>query len=136
LSYLLDTNICIALLNNRPPLTRLRVENAVADGHKIVLSTVVLHELCFGAAKSTRVSDSMAAIGNLFSEPYEILDYSSDAALAAARIRATLERTGTPIGSYDVLIAGQALTHNLKLATANVREFARVEGLEIIDWTK
>lgn len=94
MSYLLDTNVCIALLKKRPPLTRLRVERAAADGHRIVLSSIVLHELFYGAAKSNRMSDSMAAIGNLLVAPYETLDFSVEAALAAAKIRAALEKAG------------------------------------------
>ena len=136
MSYLLDTNICIAILNNRPRVTRSRVENAVAAGHRVLLSTVVIHELFYGAAKSTRISESMAAIGNLLAEPYEILGFDVEAALAAAKIRSTLERAGTPIGVYDVLIAGQALHYDFTVATANLREFNRVEGLRTEDWTK
>jgi tRNA(fMet)-specific endonuclease VapC len=82
------------------------------------------------------MNDTMAAIGNLIVEPYETLDFSIEAALAAAKIRATLEKAGTPIGSYDLLIAGQALARGLTLVTANSREFSRVDGLKIIDWTE
>jgi tRNA(fMet)-specific endonuclease VapC len=136
LNYLLDTNICIAILNNRPELTRHRVQHAVAKGHRIILSTIVVHELFYGAAKSSRMADSMAAIGNLLAEPYETLGFNIEAALAAAKIRAALEKAGTPIGYYDLLIAGQALVHDCTLATANLREFNRVEGLKTLDWTK
>lgn len=136
MNYLLDTNICIAILNNRPELTRHRVQLAVAEGHRILLSSIVVHELFYGATKSSRMPESMAAIGSLLSEPYETLDFSIEAALAAAKIRAILEKAGTPIGYYDLLIAGQALVQDCTLATANLREFNRVEGLTTVDWTK
>jgi tRNA(fMet)-specific endonuclease VapC len=136
LSYLLDTNICIAVLNGRPSHTRLRLQDAVTRGHAIVISTIVLHELYYGAAKSSRPAETLAAIDSMIIEPYQILKYSAHAASEAAKIRANLERKGTPIGWYDVLLAGQAMAEGLKVATANTREFTRVPALEIEDWTQ
>ena len=136
MNYLLDTKICIAILNKRPQLTRHRVQQAVTEGHRIILSSIVLHELFYGASNSSRMPENMAAIAGLLAEPYEILDFNVEAARTAAKIRAALEKSGTTIGYYDLLIAGQAILHDCVLATANLREFNRVEGLTTEDWTK
>jgi tRNA(fMet)-specific endonuclease VapC len=126
-NYLLDTNAISAVTRGHAAiLERLRSEPM----ETIVLSSIVLHELYFGAYRSGR-ERHFQLIEEL---RFAILEFDRDDARAAARLRATLRAAGTPIGPYDVLIAGQALARGLTLVTRNTREFARVEGLAVEDW--
>lgn len=136
MNYLLDTNACIALLNRRPERVREHLLRAWTDEHTVLLSSIVLHELFYGAAKSVRVSSNFESIRKLLQESFEVLDFDQDAARVAGTIRAGLERQGKRIGDYDTLIAGQALARGLTLVTANTREFSRVDGLKLVDWTQ
>jgi tRNA(fMet)-specific endonuclease VapC len=135
LKYLLDTNACIALLNIRPQHVRARLKQAWLDGHTVYLSTIVLHELFYGASKSKRVLVNMQSIRELLEESFDVMDFGLEAARASGEIRAKLERSGKRIGEYDTLIAGHALSLNMTLVTANTREFERVDGLKLADWT-
>ncbi len=130
LRCLLDTNFCIRVLRERPPELRDRF-NAEADS--LGISTIVLTELLHGAAKSARPDDNRRAVEQLRSR-LEVLPFDEDAAGHAADIRATLEREGRIIGSYDLLIAGHARSRGLVVVTNNMREFARVAGLRCEDW--
>ena len=127
--YLPDTNMIIAWVARGDPAVTDRMANHRAD---IALSAIVLHELYFGAFNSQRVDRNLREIES-FGIP--ILNFDRADARAAGEIRATLRRRGTPIGPYDVMIAGQALARGLTLVTANTAEFARVDGLAIEDWT-
>ena len=95
------------------------------------MSTVVLHELVWGAYKSDRVETNLERIRGL---RLPILEFGDEDAHAAGQIRAELNRKGTPIGPYDLLIAGQALARGLTVVTGNLREYGRVEGLAVEDW--
>jgi tRNA(fMet)-specific endonuclease VapC len=95
------------------------------------MSSIVAHELFFGAFRSQRVKENLAVVEAL---EFEILDFDREDAKQAGMIRAALAAAGTPIGPYDVLIAGQALARGLTLLTHNMREFKRVEGLKLEDW--
>lgn len=129
MSYLLDTNVVIALLNGSRPIVGAKVRGqAVSD---ILLSSIVLHELRFGAFKSARQVANLARLDAL---RFPIVPFDETDASEAGRIRAALHRLGTPIGPYDVLIAGQALARDLVLVTRNTREFSRIVGLKIEDW--
>jgi len=86
-------------------------------------------------AKSQLIADNARALAAFLSRDVELLDYSEGDARAAGEIRAELERQGQRIGEYDTLIAGQAFCRNLILVTSNTREFARVKGLVVEDWT-
>lgn len=108
-------------------LTRLR-QNALSD---FALSAIVVHELRYGASKSGRSKENHGRIDAL---RFEILSFDAEDARQAGEIRAVLQKAGTPIGGYDMLIAGQALARNLILVTHNTREFERVAGLRIEDW--
>ncbi|WP_375404784.1 PIN domain-containing protein [uncultured Sphingomonas sp.] len=99
----------------------------------VELSTVGMHELLYGAYCSARVEDNLERLLDL---RFSILPFDLDDARAAGEIRAVPRKAGTPIGPYDVLIAGQALARDLVLVTANTREFARVAGLRLEDWTR
>jgi tRNA(fMet)-specific endonuclease VapC len=95
------------------------------------LPAIVIHELFFGAYKSARMAQNVARVDAL---RFQIVDFDREDARQAGEIRAKLASAGTPIGPYDVLIAGQALARGLTLITHNTREFQRVPGLLIQDW--
>lgn len=135
MSYLLDTNAVVALLRNRPPQVRERYRQAQASGDYLALSSVVLFELWHGVAKSSQVPENTERLRILLSGDLDLLDFDDEDARAAGQVRATLERSGNPIGAYDVLIAGQALRRGLTIVTANPHEFDRVSGLSWQDWT-
>lgn len=129
---LLDTNVVIALLARRSDVLLQRVE--AAEPGSLAVSSVVAHELYYGAYRSQKVAFNLETLRLLFAD-LAILDLDREDARVAGQIRANLAQQGTPIGPYDVLIAGQARARNLPLITNNTAEFARVSGLEIQDWT-
>ena len=134
MKYLLDTNVCIALINGSPEKVRRRYMQAERDS-AFAISAIVLHELQYGIAKSELVAQNARALEAFLHRGIAVLDFDRSAALAAAKIRVDLERKGKRIGEYDTLIAGHALAENLVLVTANAREFNRVRGLTLEDWT-
>src|ERR1700738_3534797 len=134
LTYLLDTNACIALINGRPEAVRRRFARVSAGDDVVATSSVVLFELWYGAAKSQRPKANAERIATFLSGPLEALDFTAEDAEHAGRVRAALEGLGKPIGDYDLLIAGQALRLKATLVTANSSEFARVRGLRLQDW--
>ena len=135
MSYLLDTNACIALINGSSIKVRGRSEQAVRRGAILATSSIVAHELWYGIAKSGRPVQNANRLTAFLSRAVKVLDYSSKDAQAAGEIRAELERQGKRIGEYDTLIAGQAFARNLVLVTANTREFGRVKRLVVEVWT-
>jgi tRNA(fMet)-specific endonuclease VapC len=134
LTYLLDTNACIAIINGRPEQVRARLERAATEGVTIAVPAVALFELWYGVAKSARREANAERLHTFLAGPIEVLPFESDDAHAAGRIRAALEAAGTPIGPFDLLIAGQAVNRGLTLVTANGAEFARVLDLAWQDW--
>jgi tRNA(fMet)-specific endonuclease VapC len=132
MTWLLDTNIVIALLHPEKRQTILRHLLARAPG-EVVTSAVVAHELYFGAAKSARPEENRRSFDRLFRD-LAPLAFTREDAQAAGEVRALLKTAGMPIGPYDVLIAGQAKARGLTLVTSNIREFARVDGLVVEDW--
>ena len=130
LRFMLDTNLCIRVLRDRPAAVRQRF-NDTSEG--LCISTVVLTELLHGAAKSARPVENRRAVED-FAARLEVLPYDEAAADHAADIRADLERRGEVIGAYDLLIAGHARSRGLTVVTDNVGEFRRVEGLRCEDW--
>ena len=135
MSYLLDTNVCIALINGTSPKVRARSAQAVRRGAALATSSIVAHELWYGVAKSGRVAENASRLAALLERAVAVLDYSAKDAQATGKIRAELERQGQRIGEYDTLIAGQAFSRNLILVTASTREFDRVKGLIVEDWS-
>jgi tRNA(fMet)-specific endonuclease VapC len=135
MKYLLDTNICIGIINGRPEKVRLRAAEALGRGEQFATSSIVVHELWYGVRKSRQIERNASALVGFLSRDIEVLDYTERDAQAAGEIRAELERSGVRIGEYDTLIAGQAFSRNLLLVTANTREFERVKGLAVEDWT-
>jgi tRNA(fMet)-specific endonuclease VapC len=134
-NYLLDTNTVVALLRNKPAQVRDRYRQAQASGGYLALSSVVLFELWYGVAKSSRVPENSERLRVLLSGDFDLVDFDDEDARLAGRIRAALEISGNPIGAYDLLIAGQALRRGLTVVTANTGEFGRVAGLSWQDWT-
>lgn len=135
MNYLLDTNACIALINGSPAKVRTNLLKAVRAGNSLATSAIVVHELWYGVAKSSRVAQNARALAAFLSRDVAVLDFSEKDAQAAGEIRVELERRGRRIGEYDTLIAGQAFARNLVLVTANTKEFGRVKGLVVEDWT-
>lgn len=130
LDYLLDTDICIHALKGRSvALAALFKTN---DG-RMAISDVTLFELCYGAEKYADPAARLAVIEN-FAARLELLPFDSRAAHHAGNIRAALERQGRTIGAYDLMIAGTARSQGLVLATNNLREFERVDGLRVERW--
>lgn len=132
MDYLLDTNMCIAFFKNQP-----RVVQKIADIglERLCLCTPVKAELWYGACKSERVTENQAVLREFFSQ-LPSLPFDDKTIEQYGEIRACLAKAGTPIGANDLLIAAIAKTHQITLATHNVKEFARVPGLRIDDWLK
>jgi tRNA(fMet)-specific endonuclease VapC len=131
--YLLDTNICIQIIRQKPAglLSRL---TALPVGD-VGLSTITVAELQVGIRKSREPGRNAEALA-LFLLPLEIVAFDYAAAEAYGRIRAALESAGTPIGPLDTLIAGHAISLNTTLVTDKVAEFSRVSGLRIENWLR
>lgn len=130
--YLLDTNIVIYTMKRRPPQVAARFAERSAD--ELCLSSISLAELLFGAAKSQQPEKALAAIYEL-GQALDIAPFDDAAAQAYGPLRAELERTGQPIGALDTLIAAHALSLNATLVSHNLREFSRVPGLRVEDWS-
>src|SRR6266511_2892369 len=106
--FCLDTNAVIAMLNERTPHLAERLDAEIVRGTTILLSTIVIHELRYGVARSTRPDRNRAVLENFLEFPVSIIAFDAEDAAEAGEVRAWLARTGTPIGPYDVLIAAQA----------------------------
>lgn len=131
--YLLDTNTCIFVINHRPECVWKKLRGmALGD---VSVSSVTVSELQYGVAKSNAVAKNRAALDK-FLLPLEILPYGEPAARAYGKLRAHLEKRGTPIGSMDTMIAAHGLSIDAVVVTNNVREFRRVPGLRLEDWTQ
>ena len=133
-TYLLDTNACIALINGTEANVRRRFQRAVARDSVVMLSSIVAFELWYGIAKSQRKDSNRQRLEAFFAGPLEWTLFDEDDAQAAGTVRAELEAAGTPIGAYDVLLAGQARRRGAILVTSNTKEFVRVAGLKWEDW--
>jgi tRNA(fMet)-specific endonuclease VapC len=134
MSYLLDTNACIALVNGKPALVRSHFQKAAGSGAQIYVSSVVTFELWYGVAKSARPALNTQRLETFLSGPVVVLPFEGEDSRVAGAIRASLEVSGKPIGAYDVLIAGTGLARGLVVVTSNVGEFKRVSGLQVEDW--
>lgn len=130
LRYMLDTNICIFTIKNKPA----QVREAFNRHHgQLCISTITFMELIYGAEKSAAAQKNLAVVEG-FVARLDVLPYDNDAAAHTAMIRAELARAGTPIGPYDQMIAGHARSQGLVIVTNNLREFERVAGLRTEDW--
>jgi tRNA(fMet)-specific endonuclease VapC len=135
-SYLLDKNVCIALINGKSPVVRARLERVLVAEETVWVSSIAAFELWYGVAKSARQEANARLVELFFAGQVGLLAFDPEDAKIAGRIRVNLESVGKPIGAYDLLIAAQALRHQLSLITANGREFSRVKGLDWEDWAR
>ena len=133
---LLDTNVAIAAINDSTRRVADSIAHAGRQGRPVAMSSIVLFELRFGIANSRRHGSNERRLANFLGGPVEVLPFDGEDARAAGELRAALKAAGTPIGPYDLLIAGQALRHGATLVTANTREFGRVPELRVEDWTR
>ena len=131
--YFLDTNICVYFLNNKFPQIGEKIKTLPQD--EIKIPAVVMAELYYGAAKSEKREYNLARYAR-FAALYNIIHFDSKAARAYGDIRAELEAKGQMIGGNDLLIAASALANGAVLVTNNIKEFSRVDGLAIEDWTQ
>lgn len=129
--YLLDTNACIRILNNRSPALAARLRNLTPD--ELCLCSVTKAELIFGAYNSARPAENLRVL-QVFFAPLASLPFDDACTDAYGRIRFDLQRQGTPIGGNDMLIAAVAIANEAVLVTANTCEFARVAGLRLENW--
>ena len=136
MKYLLDTNVCIALINERPLSVRTHFDREVSQGSDVYASSVVVFELWYGVSKSLRHEVNAQLLVGFLSGPVHQLAFDEEDARFAGVLRAEMESIGRPVGEYDLLIAGQALRHKMTLVTANVKEFGRIKPLSWEDWSK
>ena len=136
MTYLFDTNACIALIKGSNPHVRNRFQSALAAKARLVVSSVVVFELWYGVAKSMQKEKNKLQLEAFLAAPIEVISFDEEDALIAGAQRAMLEEIGRPISAYDLLIAGQALRRGWTLVTANVREFSLIKDLSWEDWTR
>lgn len=130
LKYMLDTNICIYTIKNKPTQVKDRFN---LNASRLCISTVTLMELIYGAEKSLAPERNLTIIEGFIAH-LEILNYDTLAAAHSGHIRAELAKQGRPIGPFDLMIAGHARSRGLAIVTNNTREFERVDGLRLEDW--
>jgi len=128
--YLLDTNICIYIINGRPPAVLERFDQHPLGA--IGISTITASELAFGVVKSGSEKNRRAL--EKFLAPLEVAPFSREAIWTYGTLRAALERRGRPIGSLDTLIAAHALSLDVTLVTNDVGDFERVPALKVENW--
>lgn len=131
MTYLLDTNVCIRMINGRSALARQKLLSHPVE--EIIVCSIVRAELFYGASKS-KTPEATERKQALFLMPFASLPFDDAAAKTYGKIRAELERVGTPIGPLDLQIAAIALMHQLTLVTHNTREFNRIPQLQLEDW--
>ena len=128
---MLDTNICIYIIKNKPQ--HVKQKFLAFNIGELCISSITVSELMYGAFKSQFVEKNLNAI-EAFLLPFEIVDYDYMAAIAYGKIRAALEKQGKVIGNMDMQIAAHALALELTLVTNNTKEFKRVDGLILDNW--
>ncbi|MGH9515275.1 MAG: type II toxin-antitoxin system VapC family toxin [Terriglobales bacterium] len=136
MNFLLDTNACIALINGDRPSVRNKVQRSIDGGDQLFVSSISTSELWYGVFKSSRTQFNASRLETFLSGSISLLEFDDDDARAAGCIRAGLESSGKLIGPYDMLLAGQAMRHQMILITANLSEFSRVKNLQWQNWAK
>ena len=131
--YMLDTNICIYSIKHKPEQVFHRLQEH--DPSEICISSVTYAELVHGVEKSQAVDKNRLALTLLLSN-IEILDFDANAAEAYGKIRAELEKRGTPIGPLDMMIAGHARSLGYTVVTNNTKEFSRIKELKLENWAQ
>lgn len=135
MTYMLDTNICIYVMKQKPEAVLARFKKAIEEGDSLCISAITLAELEYGIQHSSAPARNEWMLLQ-FLAPITILPFGANAASTYGGIRACLQSQGTPIGPLDTLIAGHAKAEDLTLVTNNVREFARVPGLKVTNWVQ
>ena len=133
MKYMLDTNICIYSIKHKPEQVFRRLQEH--DPSEICISSVTYAELVYGVEKSRAIEKNRLALTLLLAN-IEILNFDAAAAESYGKIRADLERQGTPIGSLDMMIAGHARSLGYTVVTNNTREFSRVQELKLENWAE
>ena len=133
MKYMLDTNICIYAIKHKPEKVIRKLRET--DPDDVCVSSVTYAELVHGVEKSAAVEKNRLALSMLLAN-IEIKDFGVDAANCYGKIRAALERKGTPIGPLDMMIAGHAQSLELTVVTNNMKEFSRVNNLKIENWAE
>ena len=133
--YMLDTNICIYVISRNHHNKRATEKVAEHIGNDLCISSVTLSELEYGISKSSAPEKNRKALYQFLSS-IPVLDYDSEAAMEYGDIRATLERSGTVIGSLDMMIAAHARSRGYTIVTNNIREFDRVPYLRVENWAE
>jgi tRNA(fMet)-specific endonuclease VapC len=136
MNYLLDTNACIALMSPASNGVQDQFARTFHRGSSFFTSSIVAFELWYGVFKSARLAENTRRCETFFAGPVGIVPFEDGAAKIAGELRAKLEAVGKPIGAYDLLLAGQAMHHDMTLITANTKEFSRVKGLNWEDWSR
>jgi len=131
--YMLDTNICIYAIKHKPKQVFLRLQEH--EPSEICISSVTYAELVHGVEKSKSIEKNRVALTLLLAN-IEIMNFDSLAAECYGRIRADLEKSGTPIGPLDMMIAGHAKSLDYTVVTNNTKEFIRVKGLKLENWAE
>jgi len=131
LKYLLDTNVCIEILRGSHPQVKSRI--AAIRHDQIGIPVIVRFEPVYGAWKSSNPEQKVALVQS-FTNAFASVPVTNAIADSCGQIRARLEKLGTPIGPYDLLIAATALANGLVLVTHNTREFLRIPGIHLEDW--
>lgn len=131
--YMLDTNICIYSIKHKPEQVFLRLQEH--DPSDICISSVTYADLVHGVEKSQAVEKNRLALALLLAN-IEILNFDATAAESYGKIRADLEKQGTPIGPLDMMIAGHAKSLNYTIVTNNTKEFNRIKGLKLENWAE
>lgn len=129
--WMLDTNACIAVINQNPPQVRQRLLLTAPD--EIAISAIVRYELAYSVCNSQQPARNQANLTH-FLRYVQVLEWGEAQSVVAAQIRCELARQGTPIGHYDTLIAAHARALDVTLISHNTREFGRIDGLRIEDW--
>ncbi len=133
MKYMLDTNICIYAIKHKPEKVFNKLQ--ATDPEEVCISSVTYAELMYGVEKSAAVEQNRLALSLLLAN-MEIKDFGPEAANCYGKIRAELEKKGTPIGPLDMMIAGHAQSLGLIIVTNNEKEFSRIENLNIENWAK
>lgn len=135
MNYLLDTNICIYIIKKSPEKVIKKLEAIIKaeDKNEIYLSSITVSELYYGVEKSAQEDKNREALKG-FLTPFQVIDFDLRSAEIFGQVRSNLEKKGTVIGPYDLQIASVALAHDFILVTNNIKEFERVEGLQLENW--
>lgn len=131
--YMLDTNICIYMIKQKPRQVIEKLKSM--NKSDLCISSITYSELLYGAEKSSNIAKNLLAL-TMFLSNIEILPYDENASVDYGFIRSDLEKKGKPIGPLDMLIAAHAASLRMILVTNNEKEFERVKGLNIENWTK